>query len=89
VTGANTNDPGLLYYVMPFVEGESLRQRMAREKQLSVAEAIRLAVDWDVTADGQHFVFVRNDAATPGGLIVVLNWFETVRGADDGDARRP
>src|SRR5512139_451197 len=24
----------LLYYVMPFVEGESLRQRLARERQL-------------------------------------------------------
>jgi serine/threonine-protein kinase len=45
--------------------------------------------NWDVTADGQHFVFVRNDAATPGGLIVVLNWFETVRGERDGTARRP
>ena len=25
---------GLLYYVMPFAEGESLRQRLAREQQL-------------------------------------------------------
>jgi TolB-like protein/Flp pilus assembly protein TadD/tRNA A-37 threonylcarbamoyl transferase component Bud32 len=34
---------GFLYYVMPFVEGESLPARMAREKQLPVAEALRLA----------------------------------------------
>src|SRR3982751_6003984 len=27
---------GCLYYVMPFVEGESLRQRLDREKQLPV-----------------------------------------------------
>src|SRR5262245_53400438 len=32
---------GLLYYVMPFVEGESLRGRLDREKQLPVNEAIR------------------------------------------------
>jgi DNA-binding SARP family transcriptional activator/tRNA A-37 threonylcarbamoyl transferase component Bud32 len=30
---------GLLYYVMPFVEGESLRSRLEREKQLPVADA--------------------------------------------------
>src|SRR5688500_2549627 len=29
---------GLLYYVMPFVEGETLRQRLERERQLPVAE---------------------------------------------------
>jgi eukaryotic-like serine/threonine-protein kinase len=33
----------LLYYVMPYVDGESLRDRLDREKQLSVDEAVRLA----------------------------------------------
>src|SRR5512146_3512562 len=36
---------GLLYYVMPFVEGESLRDRLAREKQLPVAESVRIATE--------------------------------------------
>src|SRR6476469_6230061 len=31
---------GLLYYVMPFVEGESLRDRLAREGQLPVLDAV-------------------------------------------------
>src|SRR5574342_362071 len=35
---------GLLFYVMPFVEGESLRARLNREKQLPVDEAVRIAV---------------------------------------------
>ena len=35
---------GLLYYVMPFVEGESLRARLEREKQLPVDEAVRMTV---------------------------------------------
>src|SRR5438270_3002062 len=35
---------GLLYYVMPFVEGETLRARLDREKQLPVDESVRLAV---------------------------------------------
>src|SRR4249919_3854754 len=34
---------GLLFYVMPYVEGESLRHRMSREKQLPVDEAVRIA----------------------------------------------
>src|SRR5215472_12514388 len=33
----------LLFYVMPYVEGESLRARIDREKQLPVDEAVRLA----------------------------------------------
>jgi serine/threonine-protein kinase len=33
---------GLLYYVMPYVEGESLRERLDREGKLSLAETVRL-----------------------------------------------
>ena len=31
---------GLLYYVMPYVEGESLRERLDREQKLSIDEAV-------------------------------------------------
>ncbi len=34
---------GLPYYVMPFVDGESLRARLARERQLPIAEAVGIA----------------------------------------------
>ncbi len=34
---------GLLYYVMPFVEGEALSDRLAREGALPIIEAVRLA----------------------------------------------
>jgi serine/threonine-protein kinase len=34
---------GLLYYVMPYVKGESLRDRLKREKQLPVEDAVRIA----------------------------------------------
>jgi serine/threonine-protein kinase len=34
---------GLLYYVMPYVEGESLRDRLNREKQLPVGDALQIA----------------------------------------------
>jgi len=36
---------GLVYYVMPYVEGESLRDRLTREKQLPVEDAVRIATE--------------------------------------------
>src|SRR5919198_3552052 len=36
---------GLLYYVMPYVEGESLRDRLEREKQLPQEDALRIATE--------------------------------------------
>ena len=33
----------LLYYVMPYVKGESLRDRLNRERQLSIPDALQLA----------------------------------------------
>jgi len=34
---------GLPYYVMPYIEGESLRQRLTRDRQLSIEETVRIA----------------------------------------------
>ena len=33
---------GFLYYVMPYVEGESLRERLTRERQLPLEDALRI-----------------------------------------------
>ena len=45
---------GFLFYVMPFVEGESLRSRLTREKQLPVAEAVRIATEVASALDYAH-----------------------------------
>ena len=36
---------GLCYYVMPYIEGESLRARLEREKRLPLEEAVRIALE--------------------------------------------
>ena len=45
---------GLLFYVMPFVEGESLRSRLDREKQLPVDDAVRMAMAIASALDYAH-----------------------------------
>jgi serine/threonine-protein kinase len=45
---------GLLYYVMPFVDGESLRARLAREGRLPVADAVLIAREVADALDYAH-----------------------------------
>jgi TolB-like protein/tetratricopeptide (TPR) repeat protein/tRNA A-37 threonylcarbamoyl transferase component Bud32 len=48
---------GLLYYVMPYVEGESLRARLEREGQLPLDDALRIARE---VADALHYAHQRD-----------------------------
>jgi serine/threonine-protein kinase len=43
-----------LYYVMPYIEGETLRERLDREKQLGIEEAVRLTTDIADALDYAH-----------------------------------
>jgi serine/threonine-protein kinase len=45
---------GLLYFVMPYVEGESLRGRLKREPQLPTTEALRIASEVADALDYAH-----------------------------------
>jgi tRNA A-37 threonylcarbamoyl transferase component Bud32 len=45
---------GFLYYVMPYIDGETLRQRLDRETQLGVEEAVRIASDIADALDHAH-----------------------------------
>ena len=45
---------GFLFYVMPYVEGESLRDRISREHQLPVPEAVRIAREVASALDYAH-----------------------------------
>src|SRR5205814_9852065 len=44
----------LLYYVMPFVEGESLRDRLLRERRLPLGDALRLTRGVAMALDYAH-----------------------------------
>lgn len=44
----------LLYYVMPFVEGESLRHRLTRERQLPIDDALQIARNVGGALDYAH-----------------------------------
>lgn len=45
---------GLLFYSMPFVEGDSLRQRLARERTLPIGDAVRIAQEVAEALDHAH-----------------------------------
>jgi eukaryotic-like serine/threonine-protein kinase len=57
-SGETHTGPGhegaFLYYVMPYVEGESLRARLDREKQLPIDEAVRITVAVASALDYAH-----------------------------------
>ena len=64
---------GIAYYVMPFVEGESLRDRLDREAQLSVADAVRIACDIAGALDYAHrHGFVHRDVK-PANILLHEN----------------
>ncbi len=45
---------GFLFYVMPYIEGETLRARLEREKQLPISDAVRLATEVAGALDYAH-----------------------------------
>src|SRR4029078_1733221 len=45
---------GFLYYVMPFIDGETLRAKLDRETQLGVEESVRIACDGADALDYAH-----------------------------------
>jgi serine/threonine-protein kinase len=45
---------GLLYYVMPYVDGETLRERLVRERQIGQADALRIAREVGDALDYAH-----------------------------------
>jgi len=72
---------GLPYYVMPFIEGEALRERLERAKRLSIEEVLRITADVARALDFAHRRQVvhrdikpENVMLRPDGYVKVLDF---------------
>jgi serine/threonine-protein kinase len=61
---------GLLFYVMPWVEGESLRHRLTRERQLPIADAVQLACEVGDALQHAHDAGVTHRDIKPGNILL-------------------
>ena len=61
---------GLLYYVMPFVRGESVRDRLARKGRFSIANAVRIGVEVASALDHAHRQGVVHRDIKPENILI-------------------
>ena len=61
---------GFLFYVMPYVEGESLREKLDREHQLPVDEAVRIATDVAEALQSAHERGVIHRDVKPANILL-------------------
>jgi serine/threonine protein kinase/tetratricopeptide (TPR) repeat protein len=62
---------GFLWFTMPYVEGESLRERLAREHQLPLDEALRLTREIALALDFAHRHGVIHRDIKPENILLV------------------
>ncbi|MGD2047506.1 MAG: protein kinase, partial [Gemmatimonadota bacterium] len=60
----------ILFYVMPYVEGETLADRLAREKQLPVSEAVAIATSVAGALQVAHDHGVIHRDIKPGNILI-------------------
>jgi len=71
---------GLLYYVMPYMRGESLRDRIGREGQLTVDAAVRIGIEVASALERAHLEGIVHRDIKPenilleGGIAVVADF---------------
>ena len=64
---------GFLYYVMPYIEGESLREVLTREQQLPLDQALRFAREVaEALAYAHHQGFIHRDIK-PENILITRN----------------
>jgi len=76
---------GVLYFVMPFVDGESLRSRLTRDGRLEVAEALELAREVADALQAAHDEGVIHRDVKPENILIARSGHALL--ADFGIAR--
>ncbi len=61
---------GFLFYVMPYIEGETLRDRLDRERQLPIDEALRIATAVANALHTAHDAGVVHRDIKPGNILL-------------------
>jgi serine/threonine-protein kinase len=61
---------GLLYYVMPYVRGETLRTRLEREKQLPIGDALRIATEVADALAAAHAIGIIHRDIKPENILL-------------------
>ena len=61
---------GVLYYVLPYVKGESLRDKLTREKQLGVDDAIRITTQVASALEHAHALGIIHRDMKPENVLL-------------------
>jgi serine/threonine-protein kinase len=61
---------GLLFYVMPYVSGETLRARLERETQLPIADAVRIARETADALSAAHALGIVHRDIKPENILL-------------------
>src|SRR6476661_3719715 len=61
---------GLLYYVMPYVRGETLRARLERERQLPIDDALRIAREVADALAAAHAIGIVHRDIKPENILI-------------------
>ena len=84
---------GFLFYVMPYVEGETLREKLERQRQLPLEEAVRIASGVAEALDHAHRQGVVHRDIKPANILIrdgrpLVADFGIALAAGEGDRTR-
>src|SRR4051812_36666569 len=68
---AGSDGPGCLWFTMPYIEGESLRDRLRRERQLRIDDAVRITREVALALDFAHRHGVIHRDIKPENILLV------------------